>query len=545
MGSEAASAQLVRYRASATISIGRLVLFVFLGGVASMLSGKDVNWDLRNYHFYNPWAALNGRLGWDIAPAQIQTFLNPVADFPFYFLVTVPLPDYVVSFFMGLPFGVAALFLWQIVRRVREEVDPRREIRGVGPACVALGLTGAAGLPQIGSTTNEWHVAALLLGAVYFLIESIRETRPESGRRFILAGVFAGAACGAKLTAVPYAVALFLVLVVLAVLQRVKWRAIVQFCLAATAGFAALMGPWMWVLHQHYGSPMFPFFNGYFQAPLFPAENWRDATYLPRSWSDALLFPLRLAQHSTVSHEHALRDARLLAFLGILGYFLLRRLTHVYRDRGASEIDMPITLFLGGLGLISLLIWEGGFAIYRYAIVLELVVSVVIAAGLVLAIRNRKTAQVAMWVAVICLIGFTKYPLPARIEYTGQRYFDDAVPALPGGSLVVILVHGDPVAHLLPGFGLDVRFVRPAGNFIDLSSGSGRRDNPAALAAIRKVVLDHPGPVYVMRYEGPPNRGESQLMGQYQREIRMDRCEPVRTRFFTGLTVCETAPVQA
>jgi hypothetical protein len=42
-----------------------------LAGAASvLLLHQDVNWDLQNYHFYNGWAFVYGRLGWDLAPAH-------------------------------------------------------------------------------------------------------------------------------------------------------------------------------------------------------------------------------------------------------------------------------------------------------------------------------------------------------------------------------------------------------------------------------------------------------------------------------------------
>jgi hypothetical protein len=34
--------------------------------------GLDSNWDLRNYHLYNPHAWLTGRMAIDIAPAQLH-----------------------------------------------------------------------------------------------------------------------------------------------------------------------------------------------------------------------------------------------------------------------------------------------------------------------------------------------------------------------------------------------------------------------------------------------------------------------------------------
>jgi len=42
--------------------------------IASIALGQDANWDLQNYHYYNPWAWRNGRIfTWDVAAAQLQT----------------------------------------------------------------------------------------------------------------------------------------------------------------------------------------------------------------------------------------------------------------------------------------------------------------------------------------------------------------------------------------------------------------------------------------------------------------------------------------
>ncbi len=39
-----------------------LVLCLIVGGTVSVLLGQDANWDLKNYHLYNPFAFLNDRL---------------------------------------------------------------------------------------------------------------------------------------------------------------------------------------------------------------------------------------------------------------------------------------------------------------------------------------------------------------------------------------------------------------------------------------------------------------------------------------------------
>lgn len=74
-------------RARAVVWPAIFAACVLAAGAKSIALGKDANWDLKNYHWYNAWALLNARLGWDLAPAQVQTYYNPVGDLPFYFLV--------------------------------------------------------------------------------------------------------------------------------------------------------------------------------------------------------------------------------------------------------------------------------------------------------------------------------------------------------------------------------------------------------------------------------------------------------------------------
>ena len=40
-----------------------LILFPLCYGLIALALGQDANWDLRNYHWYNPYAFLNGKIG--------------------------------------------------------------------------------------------------------------------------------------------------------------------------------------------------------------------------------------------------------------------------------------------------------------------------------------------------------------------------------------------------------------------------------------------------------------------------------------------------
>ena len=75
----------------------------------------ELLWDFANYHYYNPWAFLNGRVGYDIAPASVNTYSNPLIEIPFYYMVKY-LNDYpgVVSALQGMYFGILVFMVFKI-----------------------------------------------------------------------------------------------------------------------------------------------------------------------------------------------------------------------------------------------------------------------------------------------------------------------------------------------------------------------------------------------------------------------------------------------
>src|SRR5580700_9365509 len=77
-----------------------LSLAPFAFGALALVLGQDANWDLRNYHWYNAYAFLNGRFGFDLLPAQTPWFYNPLIDVPFY-LLAMHVPAMAAGFALG------------------------------------------------------------------------------------------------------------------------------------------------------------------------------------------------------------------------------------------------------------------------------------------------------------------------------------------------------------------------------------------------------------------------------------------------------------
>ena len=98
-------------------------------------------------------------LGFNIAPAQLQSFLHPFADIPHYLMVKADYPSWLIACVLALPVALTLYFLGQLSQVARISAKP---FYIVLPILLIAG-TGASGFPVIGSTMSEWHVTALFI----------------------------------------------------------------------------------------------------------------------------------------------------------------------------------------------------------------------------------------------------------------------------------------------------------------------------------------------------------------------------------------------
>ena len=77
----------------------------------SVHAGKDVNWDLLNYHYYLPYELLGQRLEQDFFAASAQSYLNPVGYLPFYLMVAHGWHSVVVSIVLAAAIALSRVYL--------------------------------------------------------------------------------------------------------------------------------------------------------------------------------------------------------------------------------------------------------------------------------------------------------------------------------------------------------------------------------------------------------------------------------------------------
>ncbi|MCW5773187.1 MAG: glycosyltransferase family 39 protein, partial [Rhodospirillaceae bacterium] len=463
-------------------------------GAWSVSLGADANWDLHNYHLYNAYALLHGRYEWDIAPAGFQTFFHPLADLPFYLLVTeLPEQPQLIAFAMGLPHGISALLLFLIGRRLFPPTVAGRT--AAVAAVLAIGLTGAAILTTVGGTMNDYQIAPFLLaGVLWAMIGLSGEAIRRPGRWHAAAGVAVGLGVGLKLTLAPYGAALAFALLVAGRPWRETGRALAAYLAGAAVAFALVAGPWMVFLHTHFGSPLFPQLNDLFRSPFAAAENFRDARWFPRHAAEWAFFPFYWAFESVRRiSEWDMRDPRLaaayVAALASAGALLWRRRRE---GRGGNAPALVAQWrFVGAFLAAGFAAWMLFFSYLRYLAPIELLSGLPITGALFLILRHSRWASAVTLAAAAAILLATIHPPWERVAFRA-RYLTLEAPPVPPRSLV--LVAGKPIGYVIPFMARDARFVAVANEMMHIG------DTHLLARRATALIARHDGPLYLIEF---------------------------------------------
>ncbi len=344
-----------------------LMLFLITGGFISLLTKYELLWDFANYHYYNPWAFLNDRLMYDIIPAGVNTFLNPLVDIPLYLLIQ-NFNDYpnFITFLQGMWSGAAAFAFWLFVKNYFNISD----IKGLSLAILALaiGTTSWAFFMQIGTSTNEMKMVLLVMLAYTILVKQIKQETSGKYAAFFLSGFLLGLAAGLKLTAIIYCVSGGLTLIMCAKYFKPFHKLLGMFVLGGLIGFLLTNGFWMWRMWDTFGNPIYPFLNNIFKSEWFGEYSFRDVKYLPTTFAQALFYPfyIMLGIIRGEGKGMIIMDFRNLFMMIIFYCFVIYQIIHFIRFK-KFKISTPANTFLWVLWFASYTVWLLLFSIQRYA----------------------------------------------------------------------------------------------------------------------------------------------------------------------------------
>jgi hypothetical protein len=448
----------------------------------TVYAGKDVNWDLLNYHYYLPFELLAGRLRQDFFAASAQSYLNPVGYLPFYLMVAHGWHSVVVSIVLAGAHSLSIGLLYLIARKLLVHLPPRDRTEF---SCFAAALGAATGVfwMMVGGTFLDPLLVPPMLAGLLLLLRE----QPGTGRRAAAAGVLFGTAAALKYSNAVYALAAFpLALSMPGVAGASRLRSGFAYLFGAAAAVGVLAGPWLGLMLREFGNPVFPLFNGWFRSPHFLEFNMLNERFALRDPMALLALPFRMAALGPrIYAENFAPDLRFAAL--VLALPGVAALAARQSARVAAALRGPgwrMLAFFGG----AMALWLASSANARYGIILLLLVGVCLAWFVQLLLPVR-AARVTLALLLVVQVGIGIVASPPRwfisAEWSG-RWLPYEVPERavrePALYLTVEIL---PMAVVAP-------FLHPASALVNVR---GQHSLPTDSPRLNELLERHRGHV--------------------------------------------------
>lgn len=440
-----------------------LLVFMIGFGLFSLTHGQDANWDLLNYHYYNAYAFFNRHCAQNSAPALLQTYYNPLLDAFNYLIIQLVYEPKIIAFIMGSFSGIPVFFLVKSAKILFSDTSKGTRTWYLLLSTI-IGVSGAAGLSQLGTFMNEYEISAFVMAAIYFILKKLHaDSSKDSGYRYLfLSGLIMGLGAGLKLTAATYAIALIIATLPLKQPFILRIQFFIVLICSVAIGFFITEGFWMIKLYHAYGNPLFPYYNNIFHSSHAAISNYTDRHFLPKTLLQYFFYPFYWLKKNTYTAELSFRDAHLALVLLFAFLFMiqcmytsfhskLKNMTALVKQTNAAH-------FLCIFWLTSYTLWLTKFSIMRYTIPLELLSGLLITFFCIKLFKNNKVRMIVLLTLSLVCVFTTKPPNWGHVPFQ-HRFLHVEAPTLPKKSLVLI-VGENPVAYLVPFFPDDTTFIR-------------------------------------------------------------------------------------
>ena len=460
-------------------------------GIAVFLSvwrGQDANWDLRNYHYYNPYAWVNGRAAIDIAPAQLQSFHSPYADLPYYYMAKANFPSLLCSAILAMPAAIALFFLALIAKALLQTAQQNIYL----VALLIVAGSGAAGGALVGTTMSEWHLVALFMCAIWLILKPFtnESERAFSGLNpwsFLFAGFLGGIAVGLKLTAGTYAIGLAVLVMALPAAILTRFKRLLLLGLGGLIGAMASYGPWGYELWSRFGNPFFPYFNNIFLSPWAEPSRFADSRFVAIGLWKVLTTPwLIMKETSGFVSEVPFRDWRF--GIGLPALLWLAWSTPALKIRRVWQalILMFVTIYF---------LWVMLFGYYRYVSLLELISALAIFMCIANSLKHIQSSAFKILLILsltLVIVETTQWPSWGRVAH-GEIAVSAKIPSLPQDSMVMMATL-EPLGFIVPSLPPKVPVISVINNFMNPAWGGHAKLH--VLAAQR--IAQHKGPLFAL-----------------------------------------------
>lgn len=462
-----------------SLSVGTTLWF-------AIARGQDFNWDQRNYHIGIPFLLSTGQFWHSVMPAGLVSYLNPyLLQVQFWTLQHLSPIHFVVvlALLQSLAFVLSGVFCAVLSAPTGERRSWPVFILGF-----ALCLLSPAAVSEAGTTFIDLLTAIPVLVAYLLLLTRGRRFTPLTAG--VLAGALLGTAISLKLTNAVFVFGVmgFAITGTDSLRQRLVW---LPACAAATiVAYLTVALPWDVDVWQHFGNPIFPYFNGIFHSPDFPATNFHDRHFTVHSVFDIWIYPLdwvhpwgswyrlitppHTVGMSMPTLEVALGDGRWL--VAVTGITLFLAAIATFRRWGATRLRDPASGLLLAFA-IDYLVWLFTFDIIRYAVVLSILCGAVILI-FAMTLPSPRMRIVVLGVIVIAQAFTAFVPDWDHVPWkpTWQAFVH---PKLDLGHRPLVFLTAQPTLFLAASLPSDARYVGVAS---DLSASN----HTALTAQLRK-----------------------------------------------------------
>ena len=430
----------------------------------SVLAGKDVNWDLLNYHYYVAYEFLGARLAQDFYAASAQSYLNPVGYLPFYAMVAAGWHSLAVTAVLAALHGLSLTLLYMLAEKLFAHRPPRERVVF---SCLAAALGAATWIfwPTVGTSFLDPLVLPLILASLLVLLDP--PGRPA------LAGALLGAAAALKYSNAIYVIA--------ALPLALAARGGIAYLLGATLAVAALAGPWLALLMREFGNPVFPLMNAWFQSPHAPAVDMVSVRFTPGDVGQALGLPFRMValdRHLyTETFAPDLRPAALVVVALTLPFVRSAR-----RQAALRGTDWRVIAFLAA----SAALWIATSANARYGLPV-LVLAGVLLARLVQRLVPVPAARIALATLLVVQVGIGLIASPPR-WFLAERWSTRWLPYEPPQKAL-----REPALYLsveVLSMAAVAPFLHPESSFVNFA---GQHSLPADAPRLAALLERHRG----------------------------------------------------
>lgn len=488
-----------------------LTMAMVVSGLFSIAAGKELGWDLANYHYYHPYAILHGRSYFDFwPPSFVHQYINPTLDFLSYFLITYLSPS-AVEFTLGAIHGINFWLLFVIARLF---------MRKSMAFCVALlGMYGPSALYGIGSFQNDNLISLFVLSSVLIYLKGLlrlgKNTAKNELSYFISASLLLGIGTGLKLTAGIFVPGIVFATLTLPItfLQRLKLLLLIT--LFISVGLLISSGYWMYLMWEMHHSPFFPFLNNIFHSPDSAIVNWRDTRFLPQGIWQTLFFPFYFSWDGRTA-DGGFRDFRfamVYVLVMIISFFYFLKIVGLRIPQKNNRLSQAkhdkkiLYIWLLTFFIFSYIAWQVYFSIARYLTPLEMLAPLLIYL-LVQQMPVRPYWHAATLMLLFYLLFFFMSPIMVvRAPWYQTTFFNVKLPdsVFKKNEALVLMAYSvymkgkpwldanpRPQAYLIPYFPSQWRFV-------GIPFGHEKYLEDTQLAQkIHQLIQTPPQPIYLL-----------------------------------------------